>query len=382
MNTGSSISISAPRKAGSALVMAIWVIAVLSLMVISFSTDALLQMKENVYTRRRAHVDHLTAAGIPIAEVLLQDYQDVSDATADEKTDELLDKDRWLLEKRALKRGSVATTGAIPVDADNPEGGTVTVTIKPLEAKWNINILYAGGDANYDKIWDTILTRAGIPEEMDELREAIVDSWTDWRDTDKIQTGREGAEDEYYERLDIDDSQKYKTRDGEIADLRELELVKAFRDNPALLSGGVINPDDKEQDQVRVQPLTSFFDVFGTGKINVNAASRDILLSVPGIGDQDDAETIADAIIQERSSTAPTDVSATVFGPFKDWNDLNSRLGDATIGTAANQYLSYAPESFFEITIIGASAGVTHRVRAVAMIVDKKVKYIRWSEDP
>lgn len=366
------------RKSASALVMAIWVIAVLSLMVISFATDALLQTKINVYTRRRVHVDHLTDAGIPVAELLLLEYQNVSDATVDEKTEELLDKDRWLLEKRALKRGGAATTGAIPVDPEDPAGGTVTVSIKPLEAKWNINMLYAGGDANYDKIWESILTRAGIPEEMSELRDAIVDSWTDWRDTDDLQTGRDGAEDEYYERLD----EPYKARNGEITDLRELELVKAFADNPVLLSGGILNPDDKEQDWVEVMALTSFFDVFGVGKINVNAASREVLLSVPGIGDKDDAEEIADAIIQERESKEPMDSSLLVFGPFKDWNDLKMRTGDTSIGTEANTYLGYTPESFFEISIVGAANGVTHRVRAIAMVVDKKVKYIRWAEDP
>jgi len=366
------------ERGGSALVLAIWLIAVMSIMVMSYATDALLQMKVNVYVRRRAHVDHLTAAGIPIAEVLLADYPNVSDAVADEDLAELLEKDRWLVEKRALKRGGAASTGAIPVDPEKPEDGTVTVSIKPLEARWNINMLYAGGDANYDKIWDSILTRAGIPEEMDELREEIVDSWSDWRDTDDLETGRNGAESEYYESLDV----PHKARNGEIADIRELEMVKAFRDHPVLLSGGVLNPDDKEDDWIRVSPLGSFFDVFGTGKINVNAAPRDVLLSVPGIGDQDDAEEIVDAIIQERESTTPTDAFSNTFGPFKDWNDLSSRTGNTSIGLSANTYLSYAPESFFEISVVGASRGITHRVRAIAMVVDKKVKYIRWSEDP
>ncbi len=366
------------RRRGSALVLAIWLIAVLSVMVLSFSTDAILQMNVNRYVRRRAHVDHLTAAGIPIAEMLLKDYQDVSDAAADENIDELLEEDRWILEKRAIKRGGTATTGAIPVDPLDPDGGTVTVIIKPLEAKWNINLLYAGGDANYDKIWDSILTQAGIPEEMDELREAIVDSWTDWRDTDDLATGREGAEDDYYESLET----PYKTRNGEITDLRELEMVKAFAENPVLLTGGVLNPDAKPSDQITVKPLTAFFDVFGAGKINVNAASREVLLSVPGIGDQDDADTIVAAIMQERETVEPSDNSSMAFGPFKDWNDMNSRMGDSSLGNTASQYLGYVPESYFEITIVGASAGVTHRVRAIAMVVDKKTRYIRWSEDP
>ena len=41
-----------------------------------------------------------------------------------------------------------------------------------------------------------------------------------------------------------------------------------------------------------------------------------------------------------------------------------------------------APERFFEITIVGASAGITHTVKAVAMVQDGNVRYIRWQEDP
>ena len=46
------------------------------------------------------------------------------------------------------------------------------------------------------------------------------------------------------------------------------------------------------------------------------------------------------------------------------------------------QYLSYAPEKFFEVSITGESLGITHTVKAVAIVQDSKVRYIRWQEDP
>ena len=178
------------RKGGSALVGAIWILAVLSVLIATYAVDAQLQTRINLYLQERVRVDHLTDAGIAIAEVIMLDYQNV---TVDEETDyeEKLEDDRWYMEKVDLKDNRECSTGAVPVDALNPGGGSVTVKIKPIEAKWNINNLYAGGDANFAKIWEAILAASGIPEDY---WDGIVDSWCDWRDTDGTMTGEGGAE--------------------------------------------------------------------------------------------------------------------------------------------------------------------------------------------
>ena len=163
-------------------------------------------------------------------------------------------------------------------------------------------------------------------------------------------------------------------------------MVKGFADHPALLTGGVLNPEAKKADQIIVKSLLAFFDVYGTGKINVNAASDDVLASVPGI--DGDAEIIG-AIKEGRSSTKESASSGsrsltsttTDYWPFKSWADLTARTSSA-IQTTANNYLSYTPESYFEVTIVGAAMGITHAVRAVAMVKSSKVRYIRWQEDP
>ena len=74
---------------------------------------------------------------------------------------------------------------------------------------------------------------------------------------------------------------------------------------------------------------------------------------------------------------------------FKDWNDLKDRVNRGTSSSSslylqdeAQQYLSYEPDKFFEVTITGASMGITHTVKAVAIVQDSKVRYIRWQEDP
>ena len=224
------------RKGGSALVGAIWILAVLSVLIATYAVDAQLQTHINLYLQERVRVDHLTDAGIAIAEVIMLDYQNV---TVDEETnyEEKLEDDRWYMEKVDLKDNRECSTGAVPVDALNPGGGSVTVKIKPIEAKWNINNLYAGGDANFAKIWEAILAASGIPEDY---WDGIVDSWCDWRDTDGAITGEGGAETDFYREMyedfindqDVEKNANYlpASRNGEIADLDDLMHLKGFNE--------------------------------------------------------------------------------------------------------------------------------------------------------
>ena len=394
-------------KKGSALIAAIWTLAVLSILIASYAVDAHLQTRVNLYLRERVSVDHLTDAGIAIAEVILLDYQNVSTTSSDENSvsaendlAEKLEEDRWYCEKCDLKNSNEANTGAVPVDALNPEGGTVTVRIKPIEAKWNINNLYPQGDPNYDKIWEGILMAAGFPEEY---WDPIVNSWCDWRDTDEAKTGDDGAETEFYAEAHEDEPLRYpaaKSRNGEISDLDELKMLRGFNEfedqpiNPdVILDGGILNPDDKKEDQIVVLGLRKYFTVYGSGKINVNVADTNVLATVPGIYSSYDQESDMDVIagIMEArgdpsATTAGKFASGSLIdddesGLFKDWNDLQNRL-NGEIQQEAQQYLSYAPETYFEVTIIGKSMGITHKVTAVAIVQDKKVRYIRWSENP
>ena len=395
------------RKSGSALIAAIWTLAVLSILIASYAMDAHLQTRVNLYLRERVNVDHLTDAGIAIAEVILLDYKNVATDSSDEGTvskesnlEERLEKDRWYCEKCDLKNSNEANTGAVPVDALNPGAGTVTVRIKPIEAKWNINNLYPQGDPNYDKIWEGILTAAGFPEEY---WDPIVNSWCDWRDTDETKTGDDGAETEFYDEAHKDEPLRYpaaKSRNGEIADLDELKMIRGFNEldnqpvNPdVILDGGILNPDDKKEDQIVVTGLRRYFTVYGSGKINVNVADTNVLATVPGIYssyDQAPDFEVIDGIMEARGNPAATTagrfasgnlVDDDEVGLFKDWNDLQTRL-NGEVQEEAQQYLSYAPETYFEVTVIGKSMGITHKITAVAIVQDKKVRYIRWSENP
>ena len=48
----------------------------------------------------------------------------------------------------------------------------------------------------------------------------------------------------------------------------------------------------------------------------------------------------------------------------------------------ASAYLTFQPEKFFEVTIVGKSFGIVHKIVAIALVSDNKVRYLRWQEDP
>ena len=171
-------------RRGSALVTVIWVVAVLSLIVLNFAAEAKLQSNVNRHTTNRVRVNSLTEAGKVIAEVILLDYQNVGEAPEDQTLDDMeeeFQKDRWVQEKRALKSSSVAETGAISVDALDPDSGTFSVRIEAKETKLNINTLWSGGNQNWLEIWENILAVCNVPEEY---WNELVCSWNDWRDSD------------------------------------------------------------------------------------------------------------------------------------------------------------------------------------------------------
>ena len=390
------------RKRGSALLIALWVILVLSVFIMNFAVEAKLQSSVNVYVRNRTHVDNITKGGIAIAETIMLGYNSVSDAPDDETLEDLLEKledDKWLREKRDLKFSSKVVTEPIPVDWRDPEGGTVVISIEFMEAKgWNINNLYSGGDANYRTVWENILSRAGLDLDdsyCEDIANELICSWNDWRDADDSVSSygsSEGGEGAYY-RDELEyrkDEKRYKPRNGEITDLEELAKVKGFRDHPAILTGGVLNPDEKESEQISVSSILRVLTVYGNNKIPVNAAPRELLLTIPGIGDPDDnesAEEVVDSILELREEPALDEkklLSDDDYGRFKDFSDLQNRL-PVTLDAGIAQYLTFDTSSTsgnFTISVTGRKGDITHTIEAIARIEDNKIKYIRWLEDP
>ena len=385
---------SLPRS-GSALIIAIWTVALLSILVLSFSFDAILEGRIATYVRQRQRVNYLTQSGIAIAEMLLEKQLKVSAtsvATAEE--------DRWKAPALRIKRGQTAII-------DEPLGdGMIHIEIIPEQSRWNINKLCNSAQSaaiknstatqttgQYDLVWEQIFKTAGVPEEM---IPDLIDCWNDWTDLDSTVSGRNGAESEYY-KLEEDPKTgepriPYTARNGPVDTIDELRLIKGFI--PAIMDGGILNPEEKRPDQqIFVRGIKELFTTYGDGKINVNAAPREVLMTIP---DMD--EITAGAIIEEREgrgmgggsrsvSRTSSKSSKTATGTateeedfsFKTVSDFMSRVPG--IPTSIQQFVT-VNSSVFRLNIEGRSAGISHCIVAIAELNGEKVRYLRWREDP
>lgn len=425
-------------RRGSALIVALWIIAVLSVMVFSFAFEAHQQAGINVYVRERNRVSRLVEPGRILGETILLGFGEAKEWSEGENPKELDEEDRFYLEKRALKFESKCTVGPILLDESDEESGTVTVEIQLAnsgEANGiNINELYAGGDKNYALRWQMILKASGIDEELEvdvaeadgrgtkrhNLMNLLIASWNNWRNKDTPMRGPlddlnpqedDGADEAWYrlanERLEDEargkaarnaaKEEKRVPRGGAIPDIKELASVRGFRDFPAVLTGGLLRPDEEESaENPRLKGVIDVFGTSGSAKVNVNDCTVAQLMTVPGIfnedatndGDTEEAEEIARAIVETRS-VMPADghVDETRdWWPYRDWQDLCRRVSDSAnvdIGSDANQYLCYTPDvdTVFKMRIIAESMGMKHEAECECYVKDRKVRYLKWRED-
>lgn len=342
------------RRQGFALIAVIWTLAVLSLLVCSFTLDAYMEGKAAIYVRNRHQATALLESGIVLAEMLMERQEKVSG----EETEEEVSKDRWIAPAIRLKRGQRVEVSQrlfrdeqgqlqfdiadVTAEEDQEPDAEIFIAIEPEPARWNLNKLArAGFGDNADLIWSRILTVAGVPEED---QSELVDSFYDWVDEDSITVSSEGAESDYYEAL----TPPYTCKNGPLDTVGELAYIKGFnRNGGILLKGGVWNPEDHEDRQFNVSGIEHLFSLYGSGKINVNAASREVLLTVPCLEDADGL--IVDTILEEREglNADSPDASARVR--------QNNRGSTASLGTPAIEDYHFTDLSDFLARIPGIS---------------------------
>lgn len=375
------------RRQGFALIAVIWTLAVLSLLVCSFTLDAYMEGKAATYVRNRHQANALLESGVVLAEMLMERQENVSG----DETEEEVEKDRWILPAIRLKRGQRVEVSQrlyrdengslqfeiadVTASEEQTLDAEIFVAIEPEPARWNINKLSRSGFGdNADLIWSRILTLAGVPEED---QSELVDSFYDWVDEDSITESVEGAESDYYEALDP----PYTCKNGALDTVGELAYIRGFnRNGGVILKGGVWNPEEAAERQITVSGIEHLFSLYGTGKINVNAASREVLLTVPCLEDSDGL--IVDTILEEReglnaesadasarvkqtarSSSSGLSAAAVEDYHFTDISDFLARIPGLS-QDEANTYLT-VDCSVYKLELEGRVGNVTRRATAV-----------------
>jgi len=377
---------------GSVLIMALWIIAILSVMVVSFAFEARQQAGIDVYVRERNRVRRIIDSGRVLGEVVLLGYKDAPDpeikGSAPDWNDAFED-DRWIVEKYELKSDHKCTIGPIRLDEEDPDdpeadAPTITVELKFESATSKIDINSLTDEKGFE-IFKTVLRNSGIDDELEvEVEDAgrsgskrhnllnlLVASWKDWRDEDDIvsrgpfESGSDynydpqdddGAEKSWYEERDEEDEIPVKDRrvpaNGQIKKLEELSYIRGFRDFPSVLTGGRLydgterdgkrDKRDKAKEDESNPVLTGIMDSFkvsGGMKLELNDETRakDLKVVFGPLYDPDDtsdSENLDElvAAILTALKTVPEDdddVDETrTWWPFKDFSDLQKRVDD------------------------------------------------------
>ncbi len=344
------------RRRGSALILVLWIIGMLSMVVLSFAFDASLEGKVVLFSRRRLKAEALAQSGIEVAHMLLDKQKDVTG----NETEEEVEDDKWYEDALNLSRG-YSVTLEVPLGE-----GTIRIDIEPEEVWRNVNKLT-------EEDWERLFSAIGLPEER---WPELIDSFFDWIDEDDANR-TDGAESEYYESLDP----PYTAANAPLDTVRELLLVKGF--NEAILSGGVLNPEEPEARQIVItNGIERCLTTYGDGKVNVNAVRWDniqVLLSLPGVTD----EVAARAILEERETGAGANLSDDDDDTsYKSVDDFMTRVGDDFLEDSTIRDFVTTKSEYFRITSVGQIARVTHRIWAIVYFNGDIWRILRWREEP
>ena len=357
-------------RGGSALVIVLILIVALSVFVLSFASDAELELRYASVAAKRRRCDSLAQSGLAIATMLMEKQREISpDAEADSGEDD----DRWFEAARRLAKGQ-PLLGLVEDIGD----GQVILSIEPEPGRRNVNLLT-------DEDWERILENAGVPEECWPM---LIDSYGDWIDEDENARSDGAESDYYYSKLE----HPYTAKNGPLDTVGELLLVRGFSE--AILRGGPFDPSKMDQlvnEQAGANRFSSHVDRFadtnlvtlsgiedllttyGDGKVNIQSASREVLMSLPGIDD-----IAAGAIIEERGDFDDP-LADDAREPYSSVDDLYSRVDG--LDPAARDLMTTS-SSYFRITVTGKVGAVERRLWGIVYCDKEKVRYLRWCEEP
>ncbi|MBI5102544.1 MAG: general secretion pathway protein GspK [Nitrospirae bacterium] len=209
---------------------------------------------------------------------------------------------------------------------------------------YSVSLTDEGGKVDINRTPEVILKNlfinSGIKQEDADI---IVDSIQDWRDGDDLHR-LNGAESDYYMSL----TRPYKARNADFETMEELLLVKGV--TASILYGG-------EGRKGIIDLLTVHSK---TGKINLNAAPKDVLTAIPGMSPE-----LADAVIANRNAQPPLGPQEIIGGAF----------------VAMAQYVDLAESTVFTVESAGGRTGekAGYAIRAkISIEPDNRFRYLYY----
>jgi general secretion pathway protein K len=333
----------APRE-GAALVVALWTVLILSLLISGLAYEMHIEAGITSYARKRLKAQVAARGGVEYAKFLMAKSFETS---AFEESDE--EKEALRILAKNLEKG-IGVSGA---QVEQGESRAV-VDILPEAGRRNVNTLQ-------DEDWEELLDQAGVPEEIwPDLIDCFMD-WTDGGDEHRLNGAEEN--DSFYK------EQGYVPKNAPLDTVDELLLIKGF--TPAIVYGGP--PTDPKGEPLR--GIAHLLTTFGDGKVNVNTASREVLMTLTSRGKMMD-EWVVDDLLKYR--LGDDGVPNTEDDGFTSVQEAINKSG---MDSALADKISVSDRQFVRVVSIGENNGVRSGVWAVFEVGAKKVTPIYWREE-
>jgi general secretion pathway protein K len=322
-----------PEKQGAALLAVLGVIMLLAFIVGAFSFESKLEAMLVSHKKKRFQAELMARSGIEYAKAILDQRAQAKELEIEDMVE---DRDGFMQSALYAQRG-LPTTSEIELGT-----GRFSVTIESAESGRNVNTLTR-------EQWADIFEMANIPSTD---WDAMIDCLEDWKDENDLH-GLNGAEsdDAFYE------EQGYPVKNGPLDSVEELLLIKNW--GPEILYG---TPGDDTTDAI--YGIAEILTVWGDGRINLNTASTNLLLSFAEYEDWELA-----GVMEARAGEDGE--QGTLDDGIKNLQD---------VGADAAKFKLQS--NFVKVTSIGESFGNKYRIESIMLLKNKNSVVVYWNEGP
>jgi general secretion pathway protein K len=257
-----------PNSRGVALIMALWVITILTVVVLEFSFAMRTEVNITKNFKEELQLYAIAQGGVQraIAELILKHDARVQQLRKTLKTEEVTpEKKEWVPDGRPY---------VLPFD----------------QGECELRIMSEAGKININTISEITLRKLIGNLGLDvEKRDTVVDSILDWRDPDDFLRVN-GAENDYYQSL----KEPYRCKNANLDSIEELLLVKGV--TPELFYGRKAAKGGEEGAKASDVGLKDIFSIYAPGEqVDINSASLPVLRAVLGLPSE-----VAKAILKAR----------------------------------------------------------------------------------
>lgn len=286
-----------PKERGVALVMVLWVMAILSVVAMEFCFAMRTEVNITRHYREEFHLYALAQGGVQraVTELIYKHDPKVRQLRKTPSEEEIPpEKKEWVADGRPY---------LLPF-------GQETCEVRAMSEGGKININIAS-----ESILRRIIGNLGLEGEE---RDIVVSSILDWRDTDDFYR-LNGAENDYYQSL----KEPYSCKNGNLDTIEELLLVRGI--TPDLFYGKNGGPG-----------LKDIFSIYASGEqIDINSASSPVIRAVLGVPDE-----ISRRIVKAREEKE-----------FQHMQDLLQRIPELApiIGDAGRLIVFQSPARYYTI---------------------------------